>query len=662
MAMGRALVRSLYLVHHHRRLCCLPYTSITLHFRRLLSVRTSPGIEWSEAQKITLSADLETSARQLLKFLAEIDKNHTLYEGPVLDRAIYRYKNYWLPLLAKNSEPAGLGCPLVVPLDCEWIWHIHRLNPKRYKTDCEELYGRILDHSNVESTTQRTSLNQMNEIWTRMFLDEPFEVDLSNPMTESDAVSKSDSQKSTDYDLVSAVKRQSTFFYQVSRPHVSNNIFLKEAIARYKGFLHLIKKNKEMSIKRFCVPTYDIDLIWHAHQLHSALYCKDTTAICGEVLDHDDTDTDRSEGMKLSVEFMETSKRWEELYGLRYWKAGAMYRGSAPSPLTVDAHIFEKTQKSEILANKSQNIIQLPKKMLIEVLLEIVEVRGLPQRHGDKLFIKFSQRNKNNLHYITEKNLSISTESQKKQVINFQSEPTSELLFELMSKSSTTNYLNSAKIIGTTTISLVDVVNAGQQLSVDRWFELLPPLESKDTNPPISLRISLSFTPPASAPYMLHMVPSGGVKSHTLVLDKAGNPVIGVYMRCVDKSPYEVIGVLESREDSILAKKEGAGWSLMDSQWDFRPRNKPENSYELLGETKVIFFPGKKLDYETKHSSQKDEHDNFTTAVEFSPENPYGKAVALLDLKFGVLQTVCQVGQGGLVPATRNYICLLYPI
>ncbi|XP_021759740.1 glycine-rich domain-containing protein 2-like [Chenopodium quinoa] len=129
MAMGRAHVRSLYLVHHHshRRLCCLPYT---LHFRRLLSVRTSPGIEWSEAQKkITLSADLETSARQLLKFLAVIDRNRALYQGPVLDRAIYRYKNYWLPLLAKNSEPAGLGCPLVVPLDCEWIWHIHRLNP-----------------------------------------------------------------------------------------------------------------------------------------------------------------------------------------------------------------------------------------------------------------------------------------------------------------------------------------------------------------------------------------------------------------------------------------------------------------------------------------------------------------------------------------------------
>ncbi|XP_021759739.1 glycine-rich domain-containing protein 2-like [Chenopodium quinoa] len=127
--------------------------------------------------------------------------------------------------------------------------------------------------------------------------------------------------------------------------------------------------------------------------------------------------------------------------------------------------------------------------------------------------------------------------------------------------------------------------------------------------------------------------------------------------RYVDKSPYEVIGVLESREDSILAKKKEVGWSLMDSQWDFRPRNKPGNSYELLGETKVIFFPGKKLEYATKHSSKRDEQDNFTTAVEFSPENPYGKAVALFDLKFGVLQVE---EEWFLLPGTISAYCILY--
>lgn len=42
-----------------------------------------------------------------------------------------RYKSCWLPLLAKHTESMVLEGPLVVPLDCEWIWHCHRLNPVR---------------------------------------------------------------------------------------------------------------------------------------------------------------------------------------------------------------------------------------------------------------------------------------------------------------------------------------------------------------------------------------------------------------------------------------------------------------------------------------------------------------------------------------------------
>ena len=35
-------------------------------------------------------------------------------------------------------------------------------------------------------------------------------------------------------------------------------------ILRYKMYLHLKKKNP----KTFLVPCYDIDLVWHAHQVH----------------------------------------------------------------------------------------------------------------------------------------------------------------------------------------------------------------------------------------------------------------------------------------------------------------------------------------------------------------------------------------------------------
>lgn len=49
-----------------------------------------PELEWIEAQKIGISVDLVAVAKRQLKFLVAVDRNRCLYEGPVLDRAIYR--------------------------------------------------------------------------------------------------------------------------------------------------------------------------------------------------------------------------------------------------------------------------------------------------------------------------------------------------------------------------------------------------------------------------------------------------------------------------------------------------------------------------------------------------------------------------------------------
>ena len=109
--------------------------------------------------------------------------------------------------------------------------------------------------------------------------------------------------KHTKYDLVSAVKRQSPFYYQVPRPHMDNQHFLEGIKARYKGFLYLIKRNRERSIKCLCVPTYDTDLIWHSHQMHPVSYCKDLCKLVGKVLEHDDMDSDRTKGKSQILGF-----------------------------------------------------------------------------------------------------------------------------------------------------------------------------------------------------------------------------------------------------------------------------------------------------------------------------------------------------------------------
>ena len=149
---------------------------------------------------------------------------------------------------------------------------------------------------------------------------------------------------------------------------MKHDLFIKEAVARYKGFLYLIKSNKEKGIKRFCVPTYDIDLIWHSHQLHPTSYCKDLNEALGKVLEHDDTDSDRSKGKKLDVGFSRTTKQWEDTFGTRYWKAGAMYRGNAPSPVTSSPYSSCMICKKVVSSNEHPQENLLKHRKIVEVL------------------------------------------------------------------------------------------------------------------------------------------------------------------------------------------------------------------------------------------------------------------------------------------------------
>ncbi|EEF35141.1 DNA binding protein, putative [Ricinus communis] len=633
---------------------------------------------WVEAQKIGISIDLLAAAKQQLLFLAAVDKNRWLYDGPTLDHAIYRYNVCWLPLLAKHSESPVFEGPLVIPLDCEWVWHCHRLNPVRYKNDCEEFYGRILDYSNVVSSLKGICRKHTEEIWSRMYPDEPYDFDLRKVYCATNEKTLG-VEKCTTYDLVSAVKRQSPFYYQVSRPHVSNDIFLEEAVNRYKGFLYLIKRNIEQSVRRFCVPTYDIDLIWHTHQLHPISYCKDLSEALGKILEHDDMDSDRTKGKKLDVGFSGTTKQWEETFGTRYWKAGAMYRGSGPSPLTITSLLPNILRKDVLAPNEIQKIIQLPEVKIVEVLLEIVGIKNLPEGLKGSLFVTFSKKQPD-VFFNVKRKLTILSESGEKQVASFQCEPKGELLFELVTCSPSNLLLTKAfKTMGTSSLSLHDFLNPVSKLSVEKWVELLPSSGNLSSKP-IRLRIAVSSTAPVQAPHVLHMVHSRSLlknsclfpipgrvqyaKSWTHIVDENGTEIISLNMRdstkekAKDKSiqKKQVIGAMTSGETLALAEYVGTWWSLLDSQWCLQLIAKSSEDghvLELMGSRMVIiFFPPH---FPLKESSlfivnaflfiiflfnhRQSEHLVLHhTLVEFSTEDPYGKAMALLNLKSGTVK------------------------
>ncbi|CAL9205448.1 unnamed protein product [Musa hybrid cultivar] len=615
---------------------------------------------WLEAQGIDISEDLVAAARRQLAFLAAVDRLRCLYDGPLLDRAICRYKACWLPLLAKHCECGVTDGSLYVPLDCEWIWHCHRLNPVvQYKKDCEETFGRILNNHSVKSSLQGNSKLEMTEKWSRLYPEEPFELDCSSTSSEEILDKYPGAASSISYDLVSAVKRQSSFCYQVSRPSMHDNRFLEAAVNRYKGFLHLIKKNQDRSKKLFCVPTYDIDLIWHSHQLHPASYCNDMIKLLGKVLEHDDTDVDRSKGKKLDVGFSETTNQWEDTYGLRYWRAGTMYRGKFPSQVISHSYFSSHRDVNKTIPYNSQHCIELTHPMVVEVvLLEIVEIKNLPDCQKGDLFVSFSKKKPDVLFYGG--TLSIQSESGKKHVASFKCEPTGEMILALTSKLNSKICLSRrASIIGTTSISLQDLMNPDSELSIEKWIELKSHSRTMDTEP-VFLWVAMSFTVPVPAPFEFRMfkthpistntcfLPLSGkemFRSWTCFLDHSGDEVIRLCIRNLKKSKgsnttaskKKVVGISSlRRQQRLLAECVDNRWSLNDYNFSLvveKIKGQDGSILEIKGDHQMKLFLGKWLEYESDSLKERNDKELFITLVELSAENPYGKAVALFDMK-----------------------------
>ena len=91
------------------------------------------------------------------------------------------------------------------------ILHIFQV---QYIRDCKKVYGRILNNDNVESSIGAKSKIQSEKVWKELYPEEPFELEYTgSPETTMDV--NSGVTEGISYDLISAVKRQSSFCYQV---------------------------------------------------------------------------------------------------------------------------------------------------------------------------------------------------------------------------------------------------------------------------------------------------------------------------------------------------------------------------------------------------------------------------------------------------------------
>ncbi|GAA5975141.1 hypothetical protein JCM11641_004364 [Rhodosporidiobolus odoratus] len=121
-------------------------------------------------------------------------------------------------------------------------------------------------------------------------------------------------------DLAMAVLRQGTFIDKVHNlgwldpsRFESDDTLLNRSVARYHAFMDLLSSSSSM----FCVPTLDIDLAWHTHQL-TRRYDVDICRYVGRFVDHDD----KVEENALATGFDNTARAWQVRFGVPYFSCG----------------------------------------------------------------------------------------------------------------------------------------------------------------------------------------------------------------------------------------------------------------------------------------------------------------------------------------------------
>ncbi|KAJ7343339.1 hypothetical protein DFH08DRAFT_703050 [Mycena albidolilacea] len=129
-------------------------------------------------------------------------------------------------------------------------------------------------------------------------------------------------------ELVGAVLRQGSFVakmhdLQWTKPgffdSAEDEIALQHAMARYHAFLDLMSS----SPASFFVPTLDVDLSWHTHQLMADNYSKRTIEFVGRFVDHDD----KVEESQLASSFDLTCRAWKNRFGVEYTHCGCPLPG-----------------------------------------------------------------------------------------------------------------------------------------------------------------------------------------------------------------------------------------------------------------------------------------------------------------------------------------------
>ena len=190
--------------------------------------------------------------------------------------------------------------PNAVPsLEVQLLWMVHALNPRHYHADLNRVLG-----------TQLAVV---------------FPDDLAAAFGEDSKGTRREHQPDTEHggtagtiaqhlDLRAAVRRQMSFVDKINIIQRSGAICatqLKRSEERYIKFLYLMVTNRAKTTPS--VPTLDIDLLWHSHQLDAVRYQQMSRVLFPKAtaIHHDDAIADT----KLRWSARCTAHQWNTRFG-----------------------------------------------------------------------------------------------------------------------------------------------------------------------------------------------------------------------------------------------------------------------------------------------------------------------------------------------------------
>lgn len=208
---------------------------------------------------------------------------------------IHNYSRYML-----NSTPDKIrffNDEKDIPLNVSWYHHLHKLHPIAYNND----------------------LNKFRK--TKTF--------------------------KPSIDFFNANSHQKNFLNLFANSEFANEILDGETFFKlfdqYYNFLKLAKNNSNI------VPTFEIDVMWHAHMNDFENYKRTTEVLCGRLLNHNDD----PQSSNLGTEFTKTKNLWFDAYKTDYTRSVFTPKTSATNNKTVNKNNQSVTNNQTSTNNQS---------------------------------------------------------------------------------------------------------------------------------------------------------------------------------------------------------------------------------------------------------------------------------------------------------------------